>query len=79
MAKYKISKKEGQCDREEWNKDTKQMKKCLCPTRMKRGNSFVCKDHLDYTLSMDSSPEMFGENGQFIVDKATFLSMAGAS
>ncbi len=80
MAKYKIVSRVGKCDWEEWNPETHQMKKCLADSNIKRGNKFVCKEHLDYyTLFMDSNLEFSGKNGAFISTKKLFLLAAGVS
>ena len=74
--KYQISKKTGQCFFEEYNKAVKDMDHCGKVTRIKRGQKYVCLEHLKPTICMDKTVLMYDENKDIVRTKQNFLDLA---
>ena len=69
---FRLGKKQGTCCYEEWDYKTKKMVECGTRSKIKVGNKHICREHLDFSLSMDSNAEPKGKDNHDIT-KADFI------
>jgi len=70
------------CDFEEWNRATKEMKKCGCDSVATVGKNHICVEHLPHillctpNLDMEDAPRKGFKHGDVIQYKEDFLKIA---
>lgn len=74
--KYKINKKHGQCQFEEYDNEKKEICNCMADSIVTAGRKYVCSYHLPHVLMTDAKPELENMNGKAVKFKSDFISLA---
>lgn len=69
---FRLSRKEGDCCYQEWDRKEMVLVDCGRKSRVTVGKKYICREHLDFSLSMDSKADPRGK-GDKEVTKVDFI------